>query len=265
MTIWTLALNTLNGFLRNKILILFALLFLGMLLLMLSPILLMKAMKNAGSPAQAQNMIFGLISGVMTFATAFGSFISIWAAADTVSREMKSGTILAVMARPIRRWEYLLGKYLGVQMLMVLYVALMLILSYVLAAIAGETIFSSPIVLIVYPLVRYAIYSAMSLLLVTWLHPFVAMGVTIVIGILAHAATAQGLQFLPDWIRAPLAYVLPSTNLLSEVQFLTLTRTSLKPAPIADHLTALAYGLDYAAILFLLAAWAFRKRRLTSD
>ncbi|MGH9611697.1 MAG: ABC transporter permease subunit, partial [Bryobacteraceae bacterium] len=194
-----------------------------------------------------------------------GSFISIWAAADTVSREMKSGTILAVMARPVRRWEYLLGKYLGVQMLMVLYVALMLILSYVLAAIAGETIFSSPLVLIVYPLVRYAVYSAMSLLLVTWLHPFVAMGITIVIGILAHAATGQGLQFLPEWMRAPLAYVLPSTNLLSEVRFLTLTRTSLKPAPIADHLTALAYGLDYAAILFLLAAWAFRKRRVTGD
>ncbi len=90
---------------------------------------------------------------------------------------MRSGTILAIMARPVRRWEFLLGKYLGVQLLMLIYVAGMLALSYLLASIGGESIHSTPWVLIVYPLVRYAVYSAIAVLLVTVLHPVVTFAI----------------------------------------------------------------------------------------
>ena len=73
-------------------------------------------------------------------ACGFGSLLAAWSAADALSSEMRSGTILAVMARPVRRWEFLLGKYLGVQLLMLVFVVLMLGLNYLLAWIGGATI-----------------------------------------------------------------------------------------------------------------------------
>jgi len=45
-----------------------------------------------------------------------GKFAGGMGGADAVATEMKSGTILAGVARPVKRWEFLLGKYLGVLM-----------------------------------------------------------------------------------------------------------------------------------------------------
>jgi hypothetical protein len=53
---------------------------------------------------------------------------------------------------------------------------------------------------------------------------------------------------------------LPSTDLLSETRFLTITQARLKLVPWTNHAIALAYGLDYALVFFPLAVWAFRRR-----
>jgi hypothetical protein len=44
--------------------------------------------------------------------------------------------------------------------------------------------------------------------------------------------------FMPQWLRTGLFYVLPSSNLLSEIRFLTITRA----ATWTDHATALIYS-----------------------
>ena len=47
-----------------------------------------------------------------------GSLLAAWSAADTVAGGDEIGhNSGSVMARPVRRWEFLLGKYLGVQLL----------------------------------------------------------------------------------------------------------------------------------------------------
>jgi hypothetical protein len=71
--------------------------------------------------------------------------------------------------------------------------------------------------------------------------------------------------FMPDWLRSGLFYVFPSSNLLSETRFLTITRATLRAALWTDHATALVYGLDYALVCFVLAAWIFHSRSLSRD
>ncbi len=265
MKIRAIALNTFGSLLRDKIIILFSAAFLCILLLMMTPLLAVKAAAGAMSTAQLQGMVLGIVSAVGSLVSGFGSLLAAWAAAEVVANEMKSGTILAVMARPVRRWEFLLGKYLGVQLLMLIYVFAMLGLSYLLAWIGGEAIHSTPWVLIVYPLVRYAVYSAIAMLLVTWMHPIVAFGIVLIIAVGASMVvpSSRSAMFLPEWLRAGIYILLPSTELLSETRFLTVTQASLQPTPWTEHLTALAYGLDYALVCFLLAVWCFRKRSLS--
>ena len=125
MKIRTIALSTFGSFLRNKIILLFCSLFVCIVLLTMFPLMSYKSMTNASNAQQMQGLILNEVAAVMSMVSGFGSLLAAWAAADSVAGEMKSGTILAVMARPLRRWEFLAGKYLGVLMLMAVYVLAM--------------------------------------------------------------------------------------------------------------------------------------------
>src|SRR5262249_21838268 len=156
--------------------------------------------------------------------------LAAWAAADCVSSEMSSGTILAVMARPVKRWEFLLGKFAGVMLLMAIYVLMMLGLSAVLAEIGGQRIHSSIWVLVVYPLIRYAIWAAIAIALVTVLRPIATMGIFLLLGITISMASTPGFAKEYAMVRHfldALNWILPSTNLLSETRFLEITHASL--------------------------------------
>src|SRR5881392_163273 len=192
MKILKIAQNTLGTFLRDRLLIVFGVLFICTVLLMMTPLLTAKAMAKVGSAAQAQGMILGMVSSIMFFVSGTGSLLAAWTAADSVATEMKSGTILAVMARPVKRWEFLLGKFFGVMLLMSVYIAMMLALTYLLALIGGQKIHSAPWIMVLYPLVRYAIYAALAMALVTWMHPLVAWGIATAVAVAVMIVEPSG-------------------------------------------------------------------------
>lgn len=254
------------GMIRNKLIILFFAIFVCVVLFMMAPIAALKAMA-ADNRAQGEATILSLISVILSMMSGFGSLLSAWSAADAVASEMKTGVAMAVMARPVRRWEFLLAKYLGVQMLMAVYVILMFAMTNVLAWMSGERLVTNPWVLLVYPMVRYGIYSAAAIWLVTVMHPVFAFVIVMFGSMIAGmvSPSSMGLAFLPEWLRRGLFVLLPSVDLLSEDRFLAITAAKLQQTPWTEHLTGLAYGLDYALLCLLLAFWAFRRRSLTRE
>ena len=260
----TIALSTFGSFLRNKVILLFGSLFICIVLLMMAPLLSYKAITSSDNAQQMQGFILNEVAAVVSLVSGFGSLLAAWAAADSVAGEMKSGTILAVMARPLRRWEFLAGKYVGVLMLMAVYVVAMLGVTFLLAWLGGQSFHASVWMLIAYPMVRYAIWAAIAMLLVTLLHPIVVMGIVIIFMTLIEVFASTS-NHIPAWLRVPVHLVLPLTNLVSEERFLVITRASLKPFPWTNHLTSLAYGLDYALVCFLLAVFVFQRRSLARD
>lgn len=260
----TIALSTFGSFLRNKVILLFCSLFICIILLMLTPLLGYKAITNAENAQQMQGLILSEVAAVVSMVSGFGSLLAAWAAADSVAGEMKSGTILAVMARPLRRWEFLAGKYLAVLMLMAVYVCAMLGVTFLLAWLGGQSFHTSVWTLLVYPMVRYAIWAAIAMFLVTLLHPVLVMGAIVILATLVQIFGSTS-KYIPTWVRLPAHFMLPLTGLLSEERFLAITRASLKPFPWTYHLTALSYGLDYALVFFLLAVFVFQRRSLSRD
>jgi ABC-type transport system involved in multi-copper enzyme maturation permease subunit len=252
--------------LRNRLIILFVAGFVCIVLLMMAPLIQIKSMAGDNA-AQAQGMLLFLMSTVMTGVSGFGSLLAAWSAAYAVASEMRSGTVMALMARPVRRWEFLLSKYLAVQMLMAVYILFMFAISNVLVWIAGQRIVTNPWLLFVYPMVRYAIYSAMAICFVTMMSPIFAFIGVLLASVLASLVSpaSSGAMWLPEWISRGLFVILPSVNLLSESQFIAITASTLHHTPWSDHLTAVMYGMDYALVLFLLAAWSFRRRSLCEE
>ena len=137
MKIRAIAMNTFSGLLRNKIIILFCAGCVCILLLMMTGLLGMRAMSKAQNAERMQMLVLPMIASMMTLVSGFGSLLAAWSAADAVAGEMRTGTVLAVLARPVRRWEFLLGKCLGVQLMMFVFVLIMLGLNYLLAWIGG--------------------------------------------------------------------------------------------------------------------------------
>ena len=268
MTIKTLAWSTFSSFLHNRLIFVLLIICVAVVLIMLTPLLGIKAMASAQGASQTQLMVLQLVSAIMGFVSGFGSLLAAWAAADNVGSEMASGTILAVMARPVRRWEFLVGKFCGVMLLMAVYVLMMFGLSWLLAWIGGERIQSTPWVLLVYPVVRYAIYAAIGMALVTVFRPIVTMGFVALLALGAEMASSPSFGQRWEAVRQVLRglyWILPSTNLLSESRFLEVTHASLKQAGWVEHLTTIAYGLDYALVCLVLAMWSFHYRSLKRD
>jgi ABC-type transport system involved in multi-copper enzyme maturation permease subunit len=263
MRIRVLAWNTFAALLRNKFIVLLCAAFLCVVLFMMSPLLMFKSMGSKGG-GQSQTMVLTFIGLIMSMVSGFGSLLVAWCSADAIASEMKSGTILAVMARPVRRWEFLLAKFLGVQILMLAYILFMFALSFVLAAIGGARIQAAFWPLMVYPMVRYAIYGALAMLLVTRMHPVFAFAIVMIASAFAEATTPGSVttSFLPHALQQAVYYILPSFDLLSESRFLTITQAQLKALPWTHHLIVLAYGIDWAAVFFLLAVRSFRRRPL---
>jgi ABC-type transport system involved in multi-copper enzyme maturation permease subunit len=265
MRIWAIARITFAGFLRDRIQILFAALFLCILLPNLVPMILLRSTPRdtPGAPSP----VLGELSDLVTMVGGFGSLLAAWLAADAVASDMKSGVILAVMARPVNRWEYLLGKYLGVQSLLAIYALFMFVFSYLVAWIGGDRIQTTPWVLFVYPLCRFAVFSAMAMFFVTFIHQIAAFAMVLVIFILTYMLKpgSNRLAFLPNAFRSVAYVVFPSTGLLSEDRFLGVTKASLEKITWDMHAVTVGYGLDYALIFLLLAIWSFRRRTLSRE
>lgn len=266
MKIRALAFQTLESFLHNRLVVLVLILASCIVVLMLLPLWGMRAASAKGVPSM-EAAVLEMVSGVMSFVSGLGSILAAWGAAEGLYGELKAGTVLAVMARPVKRWEFLTGKYLGVMMFMAGYILLMMAMSYTVVGVAGMKIHASPWELFFYPLVRYSIYAAMGMWLTTMVHPVVTMGLMLALTILTELTSPRSFAWRPSvaWLKTGLFYVLPSTELLTEDRFLSLRQAALKQSSWVEHALSLSYGLDCALILLLLAIWSFHYRTLQRD
>ena len=138
----TIAILTWREVLRRKLLaaaILLTILFLG--LYGLGLYYANKEMLANASPLpqlQRELIIKQLVSVGIYFGSFIVSLLAIFSAAGTVSSEIEGGTVYAVLARPIKRVDFILGKLLGHGCLLVLFAAFFLAaLSAIVYCITG--------------------------------------------------------------------------------------------------------------------------------
>lgn len=113
---------------RRRRMVLMALV-LGLLFLLLFALgfwLIQRELQQEELPEVARRQIYNflLIAGlyVVHFLTVM---IAIFASVDTISGEIASHTIQTIVTRPLRRWQIILGKWLGYAMMISLYLLLL--------------------------------------------------------------------------------------------------------------------------------------------
>jgi ABC-type transport system involved in multi-copper enzyme maturation permease subunit len=197
----------------------------------------------------------------------FGTLIAVFVGVSLVSRELDRRTSYAVLARPVSRARFVLGKYLGILAtlainLVVMAVATAAVLRFHRGTLDGLVgpILAAHLVM----LAQLAICGAFAVLFACYSTPTLATIFTLSIIGAGHVfGEVRGF-----WLRAPnlgmkglvrvLDVVLPNLGLLD----LKAAVTYGDPVTAASVVTRTAYGIGYAGVVVALACLVFSRKDL---
>ena len=191
----------------------------------------------------------------------FGVLIAIFIGIGLVSREIERKTLYTIVSKPIPRYQFLLGKYLGLVATLLLNTAIMtvgLLLALKVMAVPVTPLLFAAVGLI---MVELMVMTAVALFFSTFTTPTLSAIFSLAVYVIGHL-TAD-LKALSDKLSATgraiangLYYVLPD-----------LERFNLKGHVIhqqaigADVFTlTIAYGLGWTGLLLILAVTTFQRR-----
>jgi len=195
----------------------------------------------------------------------FGVFIAIFVGVGLVYKEIERRTIYAVFSKPVGRGEFLVGKYLGLCLTLLVNVLVMGVgVSLALLYVSGgwdpliPTIW--PAVLLIY--LELMLLTAIALLFSSFSSPALSALLTFLIFIIGHfSADLKGLaaslgSTSARWLFTCLYYLLPN---LANYSFITPAAHGRTPSAQFVFTTGL-YAVVYIAVILAVATLVFNRR-----
>src|SRR5882762_5498395 len=184
----------------------------------------------------------------------FGVFIAIFVGVGLVYKEIERRTLYAILSKPIGRGEFLLGKYLGLCLTLLVNVAIMgaglsLALLYVKRGWDPLVVRIWPAIFLIY--FELAILTGVAMLFSAFSSPALSALLTFFVFVIGHFSgdlktLATSMSSAPSrWVFAGLYYLLPNFANYNAI-------TAAAHSQVADGRAMLAgagYGLAYIGVL----------------
>lgn len=193
----------------------------------------------------------------------FGTFIAIFVGVGLVSKEVEKRTVYGIFSKPVRRYEFVVGKYLGLCLTLLVNVAIMGVgLSLALVYVGGRSqvgIIWGAIFLI---FLELAIVTAVAMVFSSFSTPALSALLTFIVFLIGHLSSslrdlAQSLPSRPaQFILEAVYWLMPN---LANFSFRTEAANGMLPNS-AMLIGGTLYAIVYAAILLLISATIFSKR-----
>jgi len=260
MKILTIGRNTFRENIRDKILynlILFA------LLMILSAIAL--GQLTLGHEAK---VIVDLGLGSISI---FGTLIAIFIGISLVYKELEKRTVYALLAKPIHRWEFITGKYLGLLLTLLVNVAIMtagLMLTLLYQGGTEGYTYLRLLPAIYLTLLSLMVTTALALVFSTFSTPALSAIFTFFLWVAGHfnvdllefgtMAKSAGLK----WLTRVFYYVIPNISNFKVVDSRNVIQAAayFEPINYAALGWATVYGILYSGILLGIAILIFSRR-----
>lgn len=194
----------------------------------------------------------------------FGALIAIFVGASLIYKEVDKRTLYTILARPMERWEFVVGKYLGLMALLAVVVGTMTAVSAGYLLLLGGTV--DAVYLLAALLIYFKLMVVTALALVTSALSSPIVGAIIVFCFYVFGHATGVFKDLPPQFDGTIAktvletvyYVVP--NLANfDIRAEAANEIAVNPAYVVF---VMLYGLGYTAVLLLLAAWAFERKDL---
>jgi ABC-type transport system involved in multi-copper enzyme maturation permease subunit len=254
--IWTVASNTFREAVRDRVLynlVFFALLMIGAAILV-----------GQISIGIEQSVIVSL--GLAAISV-IGIFIAVFIGVGLVSKEMDKRTLYALLAKPVERWQFLLGKFAGLVMTLAvncaaMTVGLYLALSTVKHPLTASDWYLVPAVYLI--LLKLALIVALAMLFSCFTTPFLAILFTLglyVAGLFAeNLRTMQSVDLTASTMAMfrAVSYVLPNFENFNVMAAVAHGRGVAGTLVLQDT----GYAVLYGAMVLAAAAMIFSRRNL---
>ena len=193
----------------------------------------------------------------------FGAFISIFVGVSLVSKEIEKRTVYAIFAKPVGRGEFVIGKYLGLVLTLLVNVTVMGIgVSLALLAVGGGNLAIKIWGAVALIFLQLAILTSIAVVFSSFSSPALSALLTFMIFIAGHFS--EVLNGLARDLGSPAAkglfsflyYVLPNFS-----NFSMITQASHGSLPSAIlMLSGVGYAAAYSAVMLVLAVLIFKRR-----
>lgn len=195
----------------------------------------------------------------------FGSLIAIFSGIGLVQKEIERRTIYSLLAKPLERWQLVVGKFLGGSLTVLVSVVVMTavllgVLAYVTRGFTALHLIMLPAIVLIY--LQLLVTTSLALVVSTFSTPILSAVLTFFFVLIGHGtgeladlATSVQSSALAIACRV-LYYTLPN------FQNFNFTLAVAHGQAIAPELfgKVVAYALVYLAILLLLATFIFERR-----
>jgi ABC-type transport system involved in multi-copper enzyme maturation permease subunit len=195
----------------------------------------------------------------------FGVFIAIFVGVGLVYKEIERRTIYAIFSKPVGRGEFIVGKYLGLCLTLLVNVLIMgagvsAALLYVSRGWDPLVVSIWPAVLLIY--VELMVLTGVALLFSSFSSPALSALLTFFVFIIGHfsadlkdLANSMG-STAPQWLFGGLYYLLPNLANLSQI-----TPAAHGQAPATSQVAAvLVYSGIYVVVILAAATLIFKRR-----
>jgi ABC-type transport system involved in multi-copper enzyme maturation permease subunit len=205
----------------------------------------------------------------------FGLFIAVFIGIGLVSKEVERRSVYSLLAKPIHRYQMVVGKYAGLVLTLIVNVAIMAAAQYVVLAYMGWGVSPDvqrawdapaldPAILkaVVLILVELMVITAIALFFSTFSTPILSAAFTFGVFVVGHFST--DLRNFEQVVDSPAAaklarglyWILPNL-----AQFDVKTQVvHAQPVPLGYMLVTSAYAVLYIAVLLVAAVVIFSRR-----
>lgn len=246
-----IALNTFRETLRDKIL--YNLVFFGLLLIGSSILLGSLTMGEQAKIIQD----LGLAS-----INLFGVLIAIFVGIGLVSKEIEKRTIYSIIAKPIPRYLFPLGKYSGLVLTLFVNIAIMAAGFFLVLLASGAGLNLALLKAIGLIFVELLVITAVAVMFSTFTTPMLSATFTLAVYVIGHLTAdlrvlgARLQNELTTGVLDGLYYVLPN------LEYFNVKGQAVHGIPIAWSylVSAVAYGVLYSAAVLALSCVIFQRR-----
>jgi len=253
--VWVVAANTFREAVRDRVLynlVFFALLMMGAAILV-----------GQISIDIEQSVIISL---GLTAISVIGIFIAVFIGVGLVSKEMDKRTLYALLAKPVERWQFLIGKFAGLALTLTVNTAAMTVGLYLalwaVAPLQSSDWYLVPAVYLI--LLKLVLIVALAMLFSCFTSPFLAILFSVgiyVAGLFAgELRTMKAVNLSPAAMSVfrAVSYVLPNFENFNVMGVVAHGR----PVPTALVWQSTLYAIVYGALVLAAAALIFSRRNL---
>lgn len=251
--LWALATNTFREAVRDRVL--YSILFFAV------GVLIMSVAVQEITIGDQDKVVRSVAQGAIDW---FGALIAIFLGISVVYKEIERKTVYLILSKPISRWTFVLGKYLGLVLTLGVEIAILLLLYVVVMTMQQHF---PPLVVFVSMgtlMLELMLLTAWATLFSTFSTPMTAAAFTLAIFVIGHLADdiwLFGNQAQDPSIRQVarvLYWALPNLEVFS----LRVEAVHEQDIPWGRVWGAAGYGLAYTSAVLAVAVAVFQRRDL---